>query len=59
MGTNDATHVGARARHACAPTTDLSHEAVEAITSALRPLLADVFTLYMKTKNFHLTGCEF
>jgi len=33
--------------------TDLSHSAVDAISSALRELLADVFALYMKTKNFH------
>ena len=50
---NDATHVEERVCDACAPTTDLSRKAVEAITSALRPLLADVFALYMKTKNFH------
>jgi len=31
----------------------LSREAVEDISEALRPLLADVFCLYMKTKNFH------
>jgi starvation-inducible DNA-binding protein len=53
MGTSHATQVGTRASNACPPTTDLSHEAVDAITSALRPLLADVFALYMKTKNFH------
>ena len=34
-------------------TTDLSQEAVSQISAALRPLLADVFSLYMKTKNFH------
>ncbi len=33
--------------------TDLSGPAVEEITNALRPLLADVFVLYLKTKNFH------
>ena len=33
--------------------TDLNHSAVEAITGAMRELLADVFVLYMKTKNFH------
>src|SRR5260370_26631018 len=33
--------------------TDLSGDAVVEISSALRKLLADVFTLYMKTKNFH------
>jgi starvation-inducible DNA-binding protein len=33
--------------------TDLNHSGVEAITGAMRELLADVFVLYMKTKNFH------
>ena len=33
--------------------TDLSGNAVEEISSNLRRLLADVFTLYVKTKNFH------
>ena len=36
-----------------ATLTDLSGNAVEEITSNLRRLLADVFTLYVKTKNFH------
>src|SRR5262244_2489830 len=36
-----------------ATPTDLSGNAVEEITSNLRRLLADVFTLYVKTKNFH------
>jgi starvation-inducible DNA-binding protein len=31
----------------------LSREAVSKISSALRELLADVFSLYLKTKNFH------
>jgi starvation-inducible DNA-binding protein len=31
----------------------LGEEAVTAITELLRPLLADVFCLYVKTKNFH------
>lgn len=31
----------------------LGAEAVDAITEALRPLLADTFALYLKTKNFH------
>jgi starvation-inducible DNA-binding protein len=35
------------------PATDLGSDAVTEITGALRPLLADVFALYMKTKNFH------
>jgi starvation-inducible DNA-binding protein len=32
---------------------DLSRDGVAEISSALRELLADVFTLYLKTKNFH------
>ena len=32
---------------------DLSREAVSKISGALRELLADVFSLYVKTKNFH------
>jgi starvation-inducible DNA-binding protein len=41
--------------------TDLKHDGVEAICSDLRKLLADVFALYMKTKNFHwhMTGKHF
>ncbi|HUE36286.1 MAG TPA: DNA starvation/stationary phase protection protein [Candidatus Acidoferrum sp.] len=34
-------------------TGRLTDVAVSEITSALRPLLADVFALYLKTKNFH------
>ena len=33
--------------------TDLPHEAVAEIADALRHLLADIFGLYLKTKNFH------
>ena len=33
--------------------TDLGVDAVEEICSELRKLLADVFALYFKTKNFH------
>jgi starvation-inducible DNA-binding protein len=33
--------------------TDLKKEAVEAISGALNPLVADCFALYLKTKNFH------
>ena len=33
--------------------TDLSADSVVKISNALRPLLADVFALYLKTKNFH------
>jgi starvation-inducible DNA-binding protein len=33
--------------------TDLSQEAVDKISAALNPLVADSFALYLKTKNFH------
>jgi starvation-inducible DNA-binding protein len=33
--------------------TDLSEEAVTAISAQLNGLLADTFALYLKTKNFH------
>jgi starvation-inducible DNA-binding protein len=33
--------------------TDLDHEGVAEISQELRKLLADVFGLYVKTKNFH------
>jgi starvation-inducible DNA-binding protein len=41
--------------------TDLSHDGVVEITASLRALLADVFALYLKTKNFHwhMTGRHF
>jgi starvation-inducible DNA-binding protein len=39
--------------HGSGIATDLSHEGVVEIANSLRPLLADVFALYLKTKNFH------
>jgi starvation-inducible DNA-binding protein len=41
--------------------TDLEREGVEEICEELRKLLADVFALYVKTKNFHwhMTGRHF
>ena len=38
---------------AVAVASDLGAEATVEISAVLRRLLADVFTLYMKTKNFH------
>jgi starvation-inducible DNA-binding protein len=35
------------------PHTDIASEAVKDIAGALTALLADVFALYVKTKNFH------
>jgi starvation-inducible DNA-binding protein len=40
-------------RDALETPTDLSRQAVEQISNELRFLLADVFALYVKTKNFH------
>jgi starvation-inducible DNA-binding protein len=44
-----------------ATATDLTSQAVQAITEALNPLIADAFALYTKTKNFHwhLSGSHF
>ena len=41
--------------------TDLTREGVAEIAAELRPLLADAFALYVKTKNFHwhMTGQHF
>src|SRR5438094_3749737 len=36
-----------------ATRTDLSHAAVKDISGAMNAILADVFALYLKTKNFH------
>jgi starvation-inducible DNA-binding protein len=35
------------------PATDFSSDAVTELSSVMRHLLADVFALYVKTKNFH------
>ncbi len=50
-----------REKKASETMTDLSSDAVAEISNALRPLLADVFSLYLKTKNFHwhMTGRHF
>src|ERR1700755_923523 len=41
--------------------TDLNSNAIRDIAAALRALLADVFALYLKTKNFHwhMSGSHF
>jgi starvation-inducible DNA-binding protein len=50
MSTEDAK---ARRKGPLATPTDLSPEAVKDVSGALNALLADVFALYIKTKNFH------
>jgi starvation-inducible DNA-binding protein len=44
-----------------ATTTDLTSREAQAVTEALNPLVADLFALYVKTKNFHwhLAGSHF
>jgi starvation-inducible DNA-binding protein len=46
---------------ALATPTDLAQKGVAEITAELRQLLADVFALYVKTKNFHwhMSGRQF
>jgi starvation-inducible DNA-binding protein len=47
--------------HAATHLSDLAPAGIEEISAALRELLADVFALYVKTKNFHwhMTGPHF
>ena len=49
------------ARASSEPTADLTREGVAEISKELRHLLADVFALYVKTKNFHwnMSGVHF
>jgi starvation-inducible DNA-binding protein len=45
--------LGTRRREALKTPSTLGEEAVKNITGALNATLADVFALYLKTKNFH------
>jgi starvation-inducible DNA-binding protein len=53
MKTNHTTLSRNRLKNIAGTRTDLADSAVVEISAALRPLLADVFALYLKTKNFH------
>jgi starvation-inducible DNA-binding protein len=53
MAKSAATQAKVQEKTAREVTTDLSREGVAEITASLRPLLADVFVLYLKTKSFH------
>src|SRR5258705_1291208 len=53
MKTSYATQLEEREQECLVTPTGLSRGAVLEISSALRELLADVFALYLKTKNFH------
>ena len=50
-----------RQRAPLSTPTDLTPEAIRDVSGALNAILADVFALYMKTKNFHwhLSGPHF
>ena len=47
------TSAEARGRSPLKTPSDLPTNAITDISAALTALLADVFTLYVKTKNFH------
>lgn len=53
MSTVKKSDVKARQRLPLATPTDLGHEATKSISAAMNALLADIFALYLKTKNFH------
>jgi starvation-inducible DNA-binding protein len=61
MGKSEATQLKRQEKDTFDTPTDLSRDAVVEISSALRQLLADVFALYIKTKNFHwhMSGSHF
>jgi starvation-inducible DNA-binding protein len=50
---NAKDELGARRRAALATPSELGSAAVKNISGALNALTADVFALYLKTKNFH------
>src|SRR3981081_1219650 len=61
MRKSDTTQSEGQERSALQTPTDLGHDGVTEISAALRQLLADVFALYVKMKNFHwhITGQHF
>jgi starvation-inducible DNA-binding protein len=61
MAKTDTIHLDVRDRNALETPTDLDRNGVAEITGSLRELLADVFALYVKTKNFHwhMSGLHF
>jgi starvation-inducible DNA-binding protein len=56
-----ATHLKSHKTAALETPTDLKRSGVSEICESLRGLLADVFALYVKTKNFHwhMSGTHF
>src|SRR6516164_9486858 len=50
---NSKIRLSEKRREAIASRTDISAKGVKDISGALNGLLADVFAVYLKTKNFH------
>jgi starvation-inducible DNA-binding protein len=61
MGKHETTDLEISLKGDCEPMGDLSRAGAAEIASGLRSLLADVFALYIKTKNFHwhMSGVQF
>jgi starvation-inducible DNA-binding protein len=61
MKTGSATQLKKSVSGPVEPLGALTHDGITEISSSLRQLLADVFALYLKTKNFHwhMTGPHF
>src|SRR3989440_4197218 len=52
-GSEKTTKLLHRRQAPLATPTDLTHSATKDISGAMNAILADVFALYLKTKNFH------
>jgi starvation-inducible DNA-binding protein len=61
MRAGNATKLDERRDNALVLSSDLNQDATIEISNALRQALADVFALYLKTKNFHwhMSGIHF
>src|ERR1700721_489951 len=61
MKTSDKAKLTKKMEAPLVTPTDLSAKATKDITGVMNPILADVFALYLKTKNFHwhLSGPHF
>ncbi|MDX6805668.1 DNA starvation/stationary phase protection protein [Terrihabitans rhizophilus] len=53
MARNPSSGAGKAKAPPLATPTDMSDDAVAAISGAINPVIADTFVLYLKTKNFH------
>ena len=53
MKAKDAKEADIRRSAPLRTPTDLSANATRDVSAAMNLMLADVFTLYLKTKNFH------